>query len=105
MTTSPRAPAPLFRVLVVLALAVATVHCVLTVYFATSVVEVPRNHEVAGPRLSRRVLLICIDGLRHDTALTTGWMPELIALSRRGAAGVALTCPVTMTGIGVRSIG
>ncbi|HJZ83569.1 MAG TPA: alkaline phosphatase family protein [Polyangia bacterium] len=87
------------------ALALALLRSVLAVYFSAEIVPLPPGDEVAAPRLAERVLLIVIDGLRHDTALESGWMPGLERLGAGGAAGVALAGQVTMTGLGVRTIG
>lgn len=72
--------------------------------FSPVVPELPATPSPASPRLAERVLWIVIDGLRHDTALETGWMPQLMGLARRGAAGRAMTTPITMTGVGVRAM-
>ncbi len=60
--------------------------------------------EAPPPRLASRVLWIVVDGLRHDTALELGWMPNLMALSKQGASGTATTTAITMTGVGVRAM-
>src|SRR5262249_52453843 len=87
------------------ALALGLLRSVLAVYFSAEVVATPPGREVVAPRLAHRVLLIVIDGLRHDTALQSGWMPELMRLASDSSAGMSLAPEVTMTGLGVRTIG
>ncbi len=80
-------------------------HSVLDGYFRADVVDVPPTPAPVGPALSQRVVLIVIDGLRSDSALTWGAMPKLEALAHRGASGIAFTGAITMTFIGVRALG
>jgi hypothetical protein len=60
--------------------------------------------EAALPRLANRVLLVVVDGLRADAALEWGLMPALARRAGAGAAGVALTGPVTTTALGIQTI-
>ncbi len=93
------------RPLGAVALTLALTRCIVAAYFSAEVVPVPINRDQPEQPLTHRVVLLVIDGLRYDTALTSGWMPELTRLAARGAAGLSLTGQVTMTGVGVRCIG
>jgi hypothetical protein len=87
------------------ALAVALLQSIATVWFSSEITPLPPNDEVAAPPLTPRVVLIVIDGLRYDTALEQGIMPHLMELGSAGAHGVSLASQVTMTGLGVRTLG
>src|SRR5690349_15353879 len=89
----------------VAAVAAALIRTIAAVWFSSDVVATPATTEVAVPPLAARVVLVVIDGLRHDTALDSDLMPKLQALGRAGAEGVSLASRVTMTGLGVRTLG
>ena len=78
---------------------------IVVVWFTSEVIATPPNDEVAAPALTDRVVLVVIDGLRYDTALESDLMPRLQALGRSGTAGLSLASLVTMTGLGVRTLG
>ena len=84
-------------------LALAATSAALDVYFSSPVARVAPG-EPATRRLAPRVVLVVIDGLRHDTALVNGAMPWLRQHAAGGASGIAWTGPVTMTGVGVRAL-
>jgi hypothetical protein len=69
------------------------------------VTPTPPNTEVIAPRLAQRALLVVIDGLRYDSAFESGAMPKLASLRARGASGVSMATDITMTGVGVRTLG
>ncbi len=73
-------------------------------FFSPVVPVLPEVTEPPPPRLASRVLWIVVDGLRHDTALETGWMPNVMGLAGQGASGTASTTAITMTGVGVRAM-
>ncbi|HEX7599284.1 MAG TPA: alkaline phosphatase family protein, partial [Polyangia bacterium] len=58
-----------------------------------------------NPPLTEKLLLIVVDALRADTALDGSRMPQLAAAAKRGASGVAMTTPLTMTIPGLRALG
>ena len=91
--------------LAVVAVAAALIRAVAAIWFSSEIVATPVNTEIAAPALTARVVVIVIDGLRHDTALDGDLMPRLQALARAGSAGVSLASRVTMTGLGVRTLG
>jgi hypothetical protein len=86
-------------------LAGALIRAITSVWFTSQIVATPANREIATPPLTERVLVIVVDGLRYDTALESDLMPKLQELARGGAAGVSLASRVTMTGLGVRTLG
>jgi len=89
----------------VLAIAIALIRSVAAVWFSSEIIATPRNQEVAAPALAGRVVLVVIDGLRFDTALESELMPKLQAIARAGSAGLSMASQVTMTGLGVRTLG
>lgn len=91
--------------LAVLAVAVALIRSIAAVWFSSEIVATPRTEEIASPAVTGRVVVIVIDGLRYDTALESDLMPRLKALGRAGSAGMSLASKVTMTGLGVRTLG
>ena len=92
--------------LAVVAVAVALIRSVAAVWFTSEIVPTPPNVEVAAPPLAERVLLVVVDGLRYDTALESDLMPQLQAIGRSGSAGLSVASrTVTMTGLGVRTLG
>lgn len=100
-----RATRSVSSAIAVVAVAAALIRSVAAIWFSSDVVATPINTEVAAPALTARVLVIVIDGLRHDTALDSDLMPKLQALGRAGVQGVSLASRVTMTGLGVRTLG
>ncbi|MBA2538008.1 MAG: alkaline phosphatase family protein, partial [Deltaproteobacteria bacterium] len=92
------------RGLVALTVCVAALVACVRGFFSPVVPVLPEVIESPSPRLASRVLWIVVDGLRHDTALESGWMPQLEGLARRGASGTAMTTAITMTGVGVRAM-
>jgi Type I phosphodiesterase / nucleotide pyrophosphatase len=58
-----------------------------------------------GSPLTQKVLLIVVDALRADTAFDPARMPHVVAMASRGASGVALATPLTMSIPGIRAIG
>ncbi len=86
------------------AVTAALIRAIASVWFTSEIVATPANNEIAAPALTKRVLLIVVDGLRYDTALESDLMPKLQGLARGGAAGVSLASRVTMTGLGVRTL-
>jgi hypothetical protein len=100
-----RATRSVSSAIAVVAVAAALIRSVAAIWFSSDVVATPINTEVAAPPLTARVLVIVVDGLRHDTALDGDVMPKLQALGRAGARGVSLASRVTMTGLGVRTLG
>src|SRR5262245_46162219 len=101
---APRARQRVSSAVAVAAVAVALIRSVAAVWFSSDVVATAPSTELAAPPLAPRVLLIVIDGLRHDTALSSGVMPRLQALGRAGVSGMSLASRVTMTGLGVRTL-
>jgi hypothetical protein len=89
----------------VAAIAVALIRSVAAAWFSSEIIATPPTEEVAAPPLTERVVLVVIDGLRHDTALRGDLMPQLQAIGRAGASGLAMASLVTMTGLGVRTLG
>jgi hypothetical protein len=87
------------------AIAFALIRSVAAVWFSSEIVATPRNDEVAAPPLTDRVVVVVIDGLRIDTALEGDLMPRLQAIARAGSAGLSMASQVTMTGLGVRTLG
>lgn len=102
---APSATRSASSAIAVAAVALALIRSIAAVWFSSDVVATAANTEVAAPRLTARVLVIVVDGLRHDTALESDAMPRLQALARAGAHGVSLASRVTMTGLGVRTLG
>ena len=78
---------------------------IVLVWFTSQVITTAPNVEIAAPPLTDRVVLVVIDGLRYDTALESDLMPRLQAVARTGAAGLSMASLVTMTGLGVRTLG
>jgi predicted AlkP superfamily pyrophosphatase or phosphodiesterase len=103
--SATRSASSAIAVAAVAAVALALIRSIAAVWFSSDVVATAANTEVAAPRLTARVLVVIVDGLRHDTALESGAMPKLQALARDGAHGVSLASRVTMTGLGVRTLG
>ncbi len=93
------------RSFALVAVAVALAITLVAGYFTSDLLPLPVNTEVANAPLTKRVLLVVLDGLRHDTALETPIMPNLRRLAARGAGGVARTGELTMSELGVRCIG
>ncbi len=91
--------------LAVVAVAVALIRSVAAVWFSSEIVPTPPNDEIAAAPLADRVVLVVVDGLRYDTALESDLMPQLQAIGRAGSAGMSLASKVTMTGLGVRTLG
>jgi hypothetical protein len=91
--------------LAVAAVAFALIRSIAAVWFTSEVIATPPTSEIAAPALADRVLLVVVDGLRYDTALESGLMPHLQALARDGSAGLSMATQVTMTGLGVRTLG
>lgn len=92
------------RAIVAVSVCVAAVIACVRGFFSPVTPELTPVIEEPPPRLAPRVLWIVVDGLRHDTALELGWMPNLMSLSKQGASGTATTTAITMTGVGVRAM-
>ena len=104
------APAPgrgrtLLLVLAATALCAGLLHTLVGSYFSVHVVARAHNDEVAAPALAHKLLLVVVDGLRHDSALASADLPIARELAARGASGVAVASEPTMTGAGVRTLG
>ena len=56
------------------------------------------------PRLSKRVVLVVLDSVPIRVATDPQIMPNLVALAKRGAAGVLIAPPETSTTAGVRAM-
>src|ERR1043166_1238001 len=102
---TPSATRSASSAIAVAAVALALIASIAAVWFSSDVVATAANTEVAAPRLTARVLVVVIDGLRHDTALESGEMPKLQALAEAGAHRVSLASRGAMTGLGVRTLG
>lgn len=89
----------------VFAIAVALIRSVAAAWFSSEIIQTPPDEEVAAPPLTARVVLVVIDGLRYDTALQSAIMPQLQAIGRAGSSGISMASLVTMTGLGVRTLG
>ena len=63
-----------------------------------------RPVETGVPRLTRRVVLVLLDSVPVRVGTDPSIMPNLVALARRGAAGVLIAPPETVSTTGVRAM-
>src|SRR4051812_14833581 len=90
---------------VVLAIIAAVAyHASSSVFSDVLVTSVPDGEPALAHPVADRVLIVVVDGLRHDLALEGPLLPTLRALAARGASGPSYADEPTMTGAGVRTL-